>query len=52
MKTIITGTIHQGNLEALKQIMRDWASCARYAYQRIHRELRYRLVHLSVMVED
>lgn len=38
MKTIITGTIHQGNLEALKQIMRDWASCARYAYQRIHRD--------------
>ena len=38
MKTIITGTIHQGNFEALKQIMRDQSSCRRYAYQRIHKD--------------
>lgn len=38
MKTVITGTIHQGNFQALKQIMRDWSSCVRYAYQRIHRD--------------
>lgn len=38
MKTIITGTIHQGNFEALKQLMRDQSSCKRYAYQRIHKD--------------
>jgi len=38
MKTIITGTIHQGNFEALKQIMRDQSSCRRCAYQRIHKD--------------
>ena len=38
MKTVITGTIHQGNFQSLKQIMRDWSSCVRYAYQRIHRD--------------
>lgn len=38
MKTVITGTIHQGDFEALKQLMRDWSSCMRYAYQRIHRD--------------
>ncbi len=37
MKTIITGTIHNGNFEALKNIMRDWSSCVRFAYQRIHK---------------
>ena len=37
MKTIITGTIHNGNFEALKNIIRDWSSCVRYAYQRIHK---------------
>jgi predicted transposase len=38
MKTIIPATIHNGNQEALKQLMRDWSSCVRYAYQRIHRD--------------
>ena len=38
MKTIIPATIHRGNQEALKQLMRDWSSCVRYAYQRIHRD--------------
>jgi len=38
MKTIITGTIHEGNFESLKQVMRDWSSCVRYAYQRIHKD--------------
>ena len=38
MKTVITGTIHQGNFGALKQIMRDQSSCRRYAYQRIHKD--------------
>src|SRR4030042_5409695 len=38
MQTVITGTIHQGHFEALKQLMRDWSSCVRYAYQRIHRD--------------
>jgi len=38
MKIIIPGTFHQGNLIALKQLMRDWSSCVRYAYQRIHRD--------------
>jgi len=37
MKKVITGTLHQGNFEALKQIMRDQSSCTRYAYQRIHK---------------
>jgi len=38
MKLIIPATIHRGNSVALKQLMRDWSSCARYAYQRIHRD--------------
>lgn len=35
MRTIITGTIHEGNFHVLNQIMRDFSSCIRYAYQRI-----------------
>ena len=38
MQINITGTIHQGNSEALNQLMRDWSSCVRYAYQRIHKD--------------
>ena len=38
MQKVITGTIHQGDFEALKQIMRDQRSCTRYAYQRIHKD--------------
>lgn len=38
MNTVITGTIHEGNFESLKQIMRDQSSCKRYAYQRIHKD--------------
>jgi len=38
MKTVITGTIHQGGFEGLKQIMRDQSSCRRYAYQRINKD--------------
>jgi len=38
MKTVITGTIHQGDFEALRQIMRDQSSCRRYAYQRIYKD--------------
>jgi IS605 OrfB family transposase len=38
MQKVITGTIHAGDFEPLKQLMRDWASCMRYAYQRIHKE--------------
>ena len=38
MRVVIPGTIHQGNFVALKQLMRDWSSCARYAYQRIHKD--------------
>jgi IS605 OrfB family transposase len=38
MQKVITGTIHAGDFEALKQLMRDWSSCARYAYQRIHKD--------------
>jgi IS605 OrfB family transposase len=38
MKTVITGTIHEGDFEFLKQIMRDQSSCKRYAYQRIHKD--------------
>lgn len=37
MHVIIPATIHQGNFIALKQLMRDWSSCSRYAYQRIHK---------------
>jgi IS605 OrfB family transposase len=37
MQKVITGTIHAGDFEALKQLMRDWSSCMRYAYQRIHK---------------
>jgi hypothetical protein len=35
---VITGTIHQGDFNSLKQIMRDQSSCRRYAYQRIHKD--------------
>jgi hypothetical protein len=35
---VINGTIHAGDFEALKQLMKDWSSCTRYAYQRIHKE--------------
>jgi IS605 OrfB family transposase len=38
MQSIITGTIHQGDFEALDQLMGDWSSCMRYAYQRIHKD--------------
>ena len=38
MKTVITGTIHQGDFESLRQLMRDQSSCVRYAYQRIHKD--------------
>jgi IS605 OrfB family transposase len=38
MKTVITGTIHEGDFESLKQVMRDQSSCKRYAYQRIHKD--------------
>jgi len=38
MHVIIPATIHQGNFVALKQLMRDWGSCARYAYQRTHKD--------------
>jgi len=38
MHVIIPATVHQGNFVALKQLMRDWSSCVRYAYQRIHRD--------------
>lgn len=38
MKTVITGTIHQGDFDDLRQIMRDQSSCRRYAYQRIHKD--------------
>jgi IS605 OrfB family transposase len=38
MRITIPGTLHQGNQDALKQLMRDWSSCVRYAYQRIHKE--------------
>jgi IS605 OrfB family transposase len=38
MQTVITGTIHAGDFEALNQLMRDWSSCMRYAYQRIHKD--------------
>ena len=38
MKFVITGTIHQGDFDSLKQIMRDQSSCRRYAYQRFHKD--------------
>lgn len=38
MNKVITGTIHAGDFETLKQLMRDWSSCMRYAYQRIHKD--------------
>ena len=38
MKTVVTGTIHQGDFDSLKQLMRDQSSCVRYAYQRIHKD--------------
>lgn len=38
MKTVIIGTIHQGDFESLKQLMRDFSSCVRYAYQRTHKD--------------
>jgi len=37
VQKVITGTIHAGDFETLKQLMRDWSSCMRYAYQRIHK---------------
>jgi IS605 OrfB family transposase len=38
MNKVITGTIHLGDFETLKHLMRDWTSCMRYAYQRIHKD--------------
>jgi IS605 OrfB family transposase len=38
MKTVITGAIHNGDFDSLKQLMRDQSSCVRYAYQRIHKD--------------
>ena len=38
MQKVITGTIHQGDFQALLQLMRDQSSCRRYAYQRIHKD--------------
>ena len=38
MQKVITGTIHQGDFQALTQLMRDQSSCRRYAYQRIHKD--------------
>jgi IS605 OrfB family transposase len=38
MRTIITGTIHQGDFKALNQIMRDFSSCIRFAFQRIKKD--------------
>ncbi len=38
MKTVITGTIHEGDFESLRQLMRDWSSCVRYSYQKIHKD--------------
>jgi IS605 OrfB family transposase len=38
LQKVITGTIHAGDFESLKQLMRDWSSCMRYAYQRIHKD--------------
>ena len=38
MQKVITGTIHQGDFEALLRLMRDQSSCRRYAYQRIHKD--------------
>lgn len=35
MRTTIVGTIHGGDFDSLKQLMRDQTSCVRYAYQRI-----------------
>ena len=37
MHKVIAGTIHQGDFVSLKRLMRDWCSCTRYAYQRIHK---------------
>ena len=38
MQKVITGALHQGDFEALKQLMGDWSSCMQYAYQRIHKD--------------
>lgn len=38
MKIVITGTVHDGNFESLKQLMRDQSSCKRYSYQRIYKD--------------
>ncbi len=38
MNKVITGTIHQGNFDVLKRVMRDQSSCRRYAYNRIHKD--------------
>ena len=38
MQKVITGTIHQGDFDVLKQLMGNQRSCARYAYQRIYKD--------------
>jgi IS605 OrfB family transposase len=38
MHKTIPGTIHNGDFEALRQLMTDWSSCVRYAYQRTHKD--------------
>jgi hypothetical protein len=38
MRINIPGTIHQGDFEALDQLMRDWSSCKIYAYQRTNKD--------------
>jgi len=38
VQKVINGTIHEGDFNTLKQIMRDWSSCVRYAYQRVHKD--------------
>jgi IS605 OrfB family transposase len=38
MQKVITGTIHNGDFEALRKLMVDHQSCTRYAYQRIHKD--------------
>ena len=38
VQKVITGTIHQGDFESLKQLMQNQQSCIRYAYNRIHKD--------------
>jgi IS605 OrfB family transposase len=38
VQKVINGTIHEGDFDTLKQIMRDWSSCVRYSYQRVHKD--------------